>query len=102
MKEINLQNEIRIKLSNYGMVIRLNTGSFRTDDGRYVKCGVVGLSDLLFIGHGYVVFIEVKTDKGRPTPEQLNFIHAVRGYGHRAGIARSVQDALDLIGVVEG
>ncbi|MHC1696432.1 MAG: VRR-NUC domain-containing protein [Eubacteriales bacterium] len=102
MRETDLQNEIRIALSEHGMVIRQNTGNFITADGRHVKCGVIGLSDLLFVGKGYVAFIEIKTDKGRPTPEQLNFIDTVKRYGHRAGIARSVQDALDLIGVVEG
>lgn len=102
MRETDLQNEIRIALSKHGIVIRQNTGNFLTADGRRVKCGVAGLSDLLFIGKGYVAFIEVKTEKGRPTPEQLNFIEIAKKYGHRAGIARSVQDALDLIGEVEG
>jgi len=99
MKETDLQNLIRIELSKHGIVIRQNTGNFIPKDGRRVKCGVAGLSDLLFIGDGYVAFIEVKTPKGRPTPEQINFIHVVREHGHRAGIVRSVQDALRLIGV---
>ena len=98
-KETILQNEIRIALSEHGICIRQNTGNFLTADGRRVVCGVPGLSDLLFIGNGGVAFIEVKTDTGRPTKEQVNFIRAVQKLNHRAGIARSVDDALKIAGV---
>lgn len=98
MKETDIQNQIRMALSDHGIVIRQNTGNFLTADGRRVVCGVKGLSDLLFIGNGFVAFVEVKTDKGKATKEQLNFINAVRRLGHRAGICRSVEDALALIG----
>lgn len=100
--ETAIQNAIRTALSPYGVVIRQNTGNFTAEDGRHIKCGVTGLSDLLFIGDGYVAFIEVKTPKGRPTQEQLDFIARMKQLNHRAGIARSVQEALELIGVVEG
>lgn len=96
-QETTIQNEIRIALSEHGIVVRQNSGNFLTADGRRVKCGITGLSDLLFIGRGFVAFIECKTDEGKPTPEQLNFIDAVRRLGHRAGIARSVEDALKII-----
>lgn len=92
--ETDIQNQIRIKLSDYGIVIRQNTGNFLTADGRHVKCGMTGLSDLLFIGDGYVAFIEVKKPKGRVRPEQVKFIEAMRKLGHKAGIARSVEDAI--------
>jgi hypothetical protein len=100
-QETRLQNEIRIALSKHGICIRQNSGNFLTADGRRVKCGVPGISDLLFIGDGYVAFIEVKTDKGRATKQQMNFIRAVRKLNHRAGIARSVGEALKIIGVEE-
>jgi hypothetical protein len=98
VKETDIQNQIRMALSEHGIVIRQNTGNFLTADGRRIVCGVKGLSDLLFIGNGFVAFIEVKTDSGRPTKEQISFINAVRRLGHRAGICRSVEDALALIG----
>ena len=43
--------------------------------------------------------IEIKAEKGRATPEQLNFMQAVRDSGGIAGIAKSEQEAL---GIVEG
>ena len=99
MREIDIQNQIRLALSQYGVVIRQNTGTFQTADGRWVHCGVKGLSDLLFIGDGKVAFLEVKNQSGRPTPEQQDFLSRMRQLHHPAGIVRSVEDALKVIGV---
>lgn len=99
--ETDIQNDIRLKLSNYGVVIRENTGNFLTPDGRYVKCGVIGLSDLLFVGDGYVAFIEVKKPGGTIRKEQKNFIRRMRQLHHRAGIAYSVEDAFKIAGIPE-
>ena len=101
IKEIDIQNAIRIALSKHGVVIRQNTGNFELKDGRRIMCGVKGLSDLLFIGKGYVAFIEVKNATGRVSPEQQNFIKKMQSLGHKAGICRSVDDALKLIGESE-
>lgn len=98
--ETVIQNEIRCALSEYGIVIRMNSGVFQTEDGRHVRNGVTGLPDLLFIGcNGKTAWIEVKTDKGRIRPEQARFIEMLQKYGHDAGIARSTSDALRIIGV---
>lgn len=101
MTETDLQNQIRLALSPYGVVIRQNTGNFQLKDGRRIMCGVKGLSDLLFIGQNRVAFIEVKTETGKPTQEQLNFIRRMQELGHSAGIARSTEDALRLAGVID-
>ena len=101
MTETDLQNQIRLALSPYGVVIRQNTGNFQLKDGRRIMCGVKGLSDLLFIGNNRVAFIEVKTETGKPTQEQLNFIRRMQELGHSAGIARSTEDALRLAGVTD-
>ena len=97
MTETDIQNKIRLALSRYGIVVRLQSGNFELKDGRRIVCGVKGLSDLLFIGKGKVAFIEVKNINGRASKEQLNFIEAMRKLGHRAGIAHSVEEALDII-----
>ena len=101
MTETDLQNQIKMALSPYGVVIRQNTGNFQLKDGRRIMCGVKGLSDLLFIGNNRVAFIEVKTETGKPTQEQLNFIRRMQELGHSAGIARSTEDALRLAGVID-
>lgn len=96
--ETVLQNQIRCTLSRYGVVIRMNSGVFLTPDGRPVKSGIPGIPDLLFIGNGGITaWIEVKTDTGTASREQKNFMAMLREHGHRVGIARSVEDALEII-----
>jgi len=98
VNETNLQNNIRLELSKYGIVLRLNTGLFNTLDGRTISSGLPpGVSDLLFIGNGKIAFIEVKTQTGRLRPEQEKFINLIKSLGHIAGVARSVEEAVELI-----
>lgn len=93
-----MQNQIRIALSVSGIVLRLNNGVFYTASGARVASGLPpGTSDLLYIGQGRAAFIEVKTQSGRVSPAQQHFIDVVRSHGVRAGIARSVEDAIKII-----
>ena len=105
------QDEIRLALSEYGVVLRLNSGKFWQGkrvwsnefqqyvliDLRPVQGCPPGTSDLLFIGNEYTAFIECKDDKGTLRPEQERFLKLMRSYGHRAGVARSVEEALKII-----
>ena len=97
-EETNLQAEIMLALSADGHVpLRNNTGAFKDKNGRYVKFGVGGKGgpDLWVIcNDGMACAIEVKTHKGRVRTEQESFLSMVRAKGGRAGIARSVEDAL--------
>lgn len=43
------------------------------------------------------VGIETKTKIGRITPEQRSFIEMVRHMGGRAGVARSVEEAIRIL-----
>lgn len=102
MSEHEIQSAIRLKLSELGFcVFRINVGKFKTSDGRWFDTGVPkGFSDLFAVKNGKVYFIEVKTPEGKPTKEQTNFISVMRTrYGCVAGIARSAEDALRLVGV---
>lgn len=100
--EATIQNEIRIALSRYGIVVRQNTGTFYNEHGTRTKCGFKGLSDLVYFGKdGTVAFIEVKTPKGRATAEQKQFITVMQSYGYKAGICRSVEEALKLINITK-
>lgn len=97
MTETDIQNNIRQALSAHGVVFRMQSGMFYTETGEKIRVGIPGMSDLLFIGNGFIAWIEVKTVKGRPSKQQLNFIERMKELGHRAGIARSVEEALWLI-----
>jgi len=59
----------------------------------------VGSADIIGIhkASGRFIAFEIKTAKGKPTKEQLNFIEQVRAANGIAGIVRSTQDALDLL-----
>lgn len=121
VNEHSIQNSIRLRLSELGYYTeRINVGSgylipkqlmdnikrnvpeslrAQLDKIPYFNTGAVkGRSDLSAIKDGKITFIEVKTETGRPTPEQLNFIEQMqRLYGCRAGIARSPEEAIKLV-----
>lgn len=120
MTEMDILRSIRLALSEQGYFTeRVNVGSgylidktlmekikrlcpvlrAELDKVPYFSTGAVkGRSDLSAIKDGKISFIEVKTEIGRPTPEQLNFIKQMQArYGCRAGIARSVSDALEIV-----
>ena len=111
MTEHELQNRIRVALSQYGIVFRTNAGTFWQGKrvwSRELHATVIaqtqaigglpmGFPDLLFIDRNGCAFIEVKTPRGKVREEQEKFINLMRSYGHRAGVARSVEDAVDII-----
>lgn len=99
-EEHKIQNEIRIALSLYCVIFRINVGVVKTPDGRYFDTGVPkGFSDLFGFrkSDGKAVFIEVKTKTGRISPQQLHFIEMMRNEGAIAGVCRSAEEALELI-----
>ena len=95
--EANIMNDCMIALSQAGCLIwRNNTGVLKDKTGRPIKFGLCkGGSDLIGIAKdGKFLAVECKTATGRIRPEQLTFIAAVQKAGGRAGVARSVEDAL--------
>jgi len=51
-----------------------------------------GISDLIAIKNGQVLFIEVKTETGKTSEDQVKFAKEIDDHGGRYIIARSVQD----------
>jgi hypothetical protein len=101
-KESNIMKSIMIALSDNGCVVfRNNIGSYKTEDGRFIRFGVGGNGGSDLIGwtrEGKFLAVETKSPTGKATAEQINFIEKVNASGGVAGIARSVEDALRLIG----
>jgi hypothetical protein len=115
--ENTIQNEIRLALSPYGIVLRLNSGKFwqgervwSNEFQQYVLVNLrpvqgcpEGTPDLLFLGeHNNVAFVECKTKKGAAREKQKRFIEIMHSYGIKADLARSPDDALKIIGVADG
>jgi hypothetical protein len=116
MLESNTQKRIRLRLSalRTNLFLRYNVGTFLTMDGRPVKIGEPGVSDLIGVvshvirpedvGKTVGVFVAMETKKeGRDTTSkerresQGNFLARVRALGGIAGIVRSEEEALALV-----
>lgn len=111
--ENRIQSEIRLALSEQGIVLRLNSGKFWQGkrvwsnefqqyvliDLRPVQGCPEGTPDLLFLGEqNNVAFVECKTKTGTAREKQKRFIEIMHEYGIKANLARSVEDALKIIG----
>jgi len=101
-EETDLQTNIRLALSKAGCTIfRANVGLFYTKDGRLVRTGLPkGFSDTFgtIDGTGQSFYIEIKTPVGKASKEQKQFIAQMQLIGAKAGFARTVEDALNIVG----
>ena len=112
MSEQAIQQRIRLAVSRGATRLwRNNTGRLRDERGQLVTFGLCpGSADLIgyrsvvvtpdMVGQTLAVFaaVEVKGERGRPTPEQTAFLEHVAAAGGLAGIARSVEDAERILG----
>jgi hypothetical protein len=115
MLEVSKVTNTTIFRNNVGMCWtgnhnRLKDGSLLIREPRPLHAGLCkGSSDLIgwttreitpdMVGKKIAIFtaLEVKSDRGRATAEQLNFIQRLRECGGIAGIARSPEEARNLI-----
>ena len=83
---------------------RQNSGTFqeRNRDGttRYIRANTQrGMSDIMgVLRDGRTLAIEVKSRTGRMRPGQEEFLSSIRAAGGVAGVCRSVEDAMKLLG----
>lgn len=123
MKETKIQKRIAIALAKEGCRIWVNDNGLcyqgkvtRMGDGAVIKgCKAIkyglgtGTSDLIgftpveitqeMVGQTLPIFtaIEVKTAKGRASAPQVKFIETISEHKGIAGIARSVEEAKEII-----
>lgn len=112
MTEGDIQRSTMVCATECGSrVFRNNVGMFWTKRGVPVRCGLcTGSSDLIgwrslmitreMVGTRIAQFvaIEVKTAKGRATPDQKNFMGQVNDAGGCAFIARNDDDVREVLG----
>ena len=97
--ELVIQKEIMLALSQKGCTVwRNNTGAYK-DGNRYIRYGLcTGSSDIIGISYsGKFLCCEVKTAKGKPTNDQINFINVVKSKNGIAFVARSAEEAIQLL-----
>lgn len=99
MTETDLMRLICIRLSELGCIVhRTNSGVYYTKDGRPVRIGIPGMSDLQ--GHrpdGKCFYLEVKLPGQKPRENQRRFLDAMRRSGAIAGWADSVEKAVEVV-----
>lgn len=98
--EHDIQSLIRLELTKLGIpCFRINVGKVKMKDGRWFSTGAPkGFSDLFgFRKDGKIFFIEVKNETGRVRPEQKQFLETMRSLGALAGVARSPEEALEIV-----
>lgn len=99
MTETDLMNLIRCELSKRGCFVqRTNSATLYTKDGRPVRIGIPGQSDLC--GHrpdGRAWYIEVKRPGQKPRKNQQDFLESMRHTNALSGVAHSVEEAVGIV-----
>ena len=98
--EHQIQDEIRIALAKNGCTIfRSNAGQVTTIEGRQFYGMPKGFPDLC--GHrnsdGKAIYIEVKNERGKLREDQKRFAEFLNGQPVLYGVARSVEEALNIV-----
>ena len=101
MKEIDIQNQIRLGLNDVAILFDTSVGATIKRGNTFIRTGLVkGHSDLTGVrrSDGKAIFIEVKKPKGSIIyEEQKNFLKQMKKANAIAGICKSVEEALELV-----
>jgi hypothetical protein len=110
MAERDIQDAIRAMGVGDLRLFRNQVGTGTTRDGRFIRFGLhPGSPDLIgwrrvtvtpgMVGQivAVAVGIEVKTTRGRVSPEQQTFLAHMQAFGALAGVARSADEAQSIV-----
>lgn len=100
MTETDLMNAVMLAATAHDCVIfRTNVGKVRLPDGRWFDTGLPkGHADLYGVKRdGRVFYIETKIAPRKLTKEQCYFLKRMLAQGAHAGVAYSVEEALQII-----
>ena len=95
-----IEKEILQFLGCQGLLLyRTEIGRIRLPDGKYFTTGLPkGHPDIYGLNKDNTVFyLEVKTPKGRPSKEQVNFMRAMKRRNVTCGFVRSKEEALHVV-----
>lgn len=101
ISEHQIQSAILVAVSKHQCTIfRSNVGKVKTADGRWFDTGLPkGHSDLYGFKwlNGKVFYLEIKNERGKPRPAQIQFHKMLTSHHIIHGIARSADDALKIV-----
>lgn len=98
--EHSIQNEIMLAVSQRGCTIaRSNAGRAYSKTGAVIQLFPKGWPDLTGFRHsdGKAILIEVKNEKGRLRDDQKRFAEVFKDAPILYGVARSAEDAINII-----
>jgi hypothetical protein len=97
LKEQRIQYEIVMYLQSQGIYF-FSVPNEAARKGNFQATGMrPGVSDLVVVLPGRVIFVEVKNEIGRQRPGQKIFQERVTALGHQYIVVRSVQDVVDIL-----
>ncbi|MBI5972011.1 VRR-NUC domain-containing protein [Staphylococcus caledonicus] len=100
MSEQKIQNDIILAINKRGHRLwRANAGKVITKDNRIIKLLPKGFPDTFGFrkDDGKFIAIEVKTERGKLRPEQINFKIFAESQNILYGVARSVEEAIAIV-----
>jgi hypothetical protein len=99
--EAQVLNAVLLLLKTHPKVAwaaRVNSGAYKTPDGRFIRFGFVGCPDILGqMKDGRLLAIETKAPGKHATDDQRAMLDKVTANNGRAGVARCVEDALRIV-----
>jgi len=102
MSESKIQHEIVKALRKTGALVFSVPNELAKSNavamGQAVAMGLwAGVSDLVVVLPGKVIFLEVKTESGKQSPKQIEFERRVKEMGHNYHVVRSVQESMEAL-----
>lgn len=107
MLERDLQHAVRLRLGREADLCLWRNSAGATEEwnpdtakARTIRYGLApGAADLIGLlrPNGRFFALELKTDRGRLSPEQVRWLDLVRSFGGFAGVARSVDEAVEAL-----
>ncbi|MCI9094023.1 MAG: VRR-NUC domain-containing protein [Coprobacillus sp.] len=93
-EETILQKQVMCDLSLHGYnPLRMNVGLYYTKNLIPIHIGIVGTPDLLVLKNdGKCFWIEMKTQKGVLSSDQINFHNFLKGIGHHVYIVKNIKE----------
>jgi hypothetical protein len=100
VSETTISKEIRDALDSIGIWnIRIQSGMLKIGN-RFIHLAPKGTSDILLPSYdkqGHSAWLEVKTDTGTLSPDQVKFQEKAESFNVKTGVVRSAKEAIELV-----
>ncbi len=77
--------------------VRTSSGAVKTDTGRYFRTGKKGSPDIICCYKGQFIGLEIKSEKGRQSPEQKEAEAIINNSGGKYCLIRSLDELIKII-----